>query len=165
MSEYNWGYPTKVSIVSGVGDSHSEIAAFDAALVNAGIGDVSLIKLTSILPSEVVISNEAPEFLPGSNIPAIYTSFVSSNSLDLIAAAIVIQPTEGGPHLVAEVSGRSMNANQAEKEANEIVGMMARNRSLRITKNPICKSIEHQVKKDHHSAVFVGVVYQEITQR
>ncbi|MHA2060272.1 MAG: pyruvoyl-dependent arginine decarboxylase, partial [Candidatus Ranarchaeia archaeon] len=90
---------------------------------------------------------------------------ISSHFPDRIAAAIVVQPTEGGPHLVAEFSGKTIDTVKAEEKARDIIGMMAQNRGLKITKKPICKSIEHQVKEDHYSAVFVGVVYQKMSQK
>ncbi len=45
--------PKKFSLVAGSAEGTSELNAFDNALLNAGIGNLNLIKVTSILPPQV----------------------------------------------------------------------------------------------------------------
>jgi len=49
----------KILITDGVGTGPTRLAAFDAALQIAGIGDFNLIELSSIVPngSEIIIKN------------------------------------------------------------------------------------------------------------
>ncbi len=162
MKNTNWGYPTEIVIVAGRGDSHSALAAFDAALVDAGVGNVSLVKLTSILPPNIKILDTPPTFPPGSNVPAIYTSYVTSDFPCRIAATLVLQPTRGGPILVAETSRKATTTNKVEQEALSIIESMTLNRKIQLQGSPIIKTIEHEVKERHYSAVFAGVIYSKL---
>jgi len=65
----------KVSITSGRAEGPTKLNAFDNALLDANIGDINLIKVSSILPegTEVV---PVPKFLPGDMVNCVlaYTS-------------------------------------------------------------------------------------------
>lgn len=71
-------YKPKVAyLVSGVGASNvSALNALDAALIDAGIGDQNLIKLSSILPESVeLVIKEKPKFSSnGLFVPVAYAS-------------------------------------------------------------------------------------------
>jgi len=45
--------PKKFSLVAGVSEGKTRLTAFDKALLAAGIGNINLIKLSSILPPNV----------------------------------------------------------------------------------------------------------------
>ena len=51
MSELYKNY----TIVSGVGKGLTSLSAFDNALLNAGVGDYNLVKVSSILPAKCII--------------------------------------------------------------------------------------------------------------
>lgn len=55
--------PMTIQVVSGIGRGPTELAAFDAALCEAGIENTNLIRLSSVLPprTEVVVSNGRAE--------------------------------------------------------------------------------------------------------
>ena len=63
--------PTCYFLTAGRGEASTELNAFDAALLDAGVGDTNLIKMSSILPPGAL----EIEILPlkkGSFIPLAY---------------------------------------------------------------------------------------------
>ncbi len=59
--------PSRFWLVTGNGESNvSPLNAFDAALVNAGIGHLNLIQYSSILPANASISSPPVNIAPGS---------------------------------------------------------------------------------------------------
>ncbi len=136
--------PKKIYIVASDAEGSTPINAFDACLVKAGLPQVSLVKVTSILPREVEIIKHPPRLPDGANVPAIYTYTTSDIVNDLISAAIVVAFTDGVT-LVAEYSGRT-SRREAENYAKAIAEEMARMRELSITKI-IIRSASHKVRK------------------
>ena len=54
-----WDLPKQVILTSGVGVGSTEINAYDNALLNAGVGDYNLVKVTSVLPAGAIVSHNA----------------------------------------------------------------------------------------------------------
>ena len=63
--------PKRFFLTSGSGEASTELNAFDAALLDAKIGDTNLVKLSSILPpwAEEIEPYELPK---GSLVPLAY---------------------------------------------------------------------------------------------
>ncbi|MCD6164114.1 MAG: arginine decarboxylase, pyruvoyl-dependent [Candidatus Odinarchaeota archaeon] len=141
------GKPKKAIINAVSSEGETPLNAFDNCLLKLGIGDVSLVKLTSILPEDIEFIDKTPQLCPGSNVPAIYTYITSEKTGQKIAAAIVAAKTKNGPVLVAEYSNTDISASEAKKEAIKRVVEMAKNRKREIEGEIIVKSTEHIVKK------------------
>ena len=47
--------PTKFSLVVGHGEGDKKLTAFDAALLDAGIGNMNLLRVSSVLPPGVFL--------------------------------------------------------------------------------------------------------------
>ena len=142
-----FGKPRKVLVTAVSAEGETSLNAFDNCLIKAGIGDISLVKLTSILPPDIEFIEKVPQFYPGSNVPAIYTFVTSEKRGQKIAAAIAVAKTINGPTLVAEYSNINISAGEAEEEAYKRVIKMAENRKREIDGRIIIKSSEHVVKK------------------
>lgn len=81
--------PKRFFLASGSGEASTELNAFDAALLDAGIGDTNLIRVSSILPpgaQEV----ESFEFPKGSMVPLAYGEMSSSEPGTAISAAVAV---------------------------------------------------------------------------
>lgn len=141
------GKPKKAIISAVSAEGETPLNAFDNCLLKLGIGDVSIVKLTSILPEDIEFIDETPQLYPGSNVPAIYTYVTSEKKGQRIAAAIAVAKTKNGPVLVAEYSNIDVSSSDAEKEAIKRVIGMAKNRKREIKGEIIVKSAEHTVKK------------------
>ncbi|MCR8453967.1 MAG: arginine decarboxylase, pyruvoyl-dependent [Crenarchaeota archaeon] len=137
--------PKKVYIATVSAEGDTPLNAFDNCLVKAGLGNVSLIKVTSVLPPKIKILEKPPRYPPGSNVPSIYAYTISSEPGSIISAAVALAPTENLT-LVAEHTAIGKEEKQVQEEVIEIVKEMARSRNLKI-ENIIVKSVAHKVEK------------------
>ena len=111
--------PKKVTLVAGAAEGNKKLTAFDKALLAAGIGNLNLIRVSSILPPscEYVERLEIPA---GSLTPAAYGAIVSDKPGDLIAAAVAIGFTATDYGTIMEYSGHC-SAAEAERQVTEMV--------------------------------------------
>jgi len=86
--------PCKFTLVAGSGEGGTPLNAFDAALVRAGIGNLNLLRVSSILPPSTQLAKKM-EIPPGSLTPTAYGFITSSQPGQVIAAAIGVGI--GGP--------------------------------------------------------------------
>ncbi|MCX8093449.1 MAG: arginine decarboxylase, pyruvoyl-dependent [Candidatus Goldbacteria bacterium] len=147
--------PNKFFLVAGHAEGITPLNAFDAALIDAGVGNTNLIKMSSILPPNS--QKIKPIKLPlGSLVPLAYASKVSSVIDEVISAgvacAVPMDKNKNG--LIMEYS-----APGHKKEIEKIVRHMAeegmKNRGYKI-KTIYSISSQHTVKKI--GAVFAAVV-------
>ncbi len=128
--------PKKAYLVKGCGLSRtSELNAFDNALLDAGVGNTSLVKCTSILPPDVEIVNEMREVVNGEILPSIYAKSCRFNDteeeIEVIAGIGVALTDKMG--LVAEIESK---VNEDESSVMErlrgLLEEMASSRGLKI---------------------------------
>jgi arginine decarboxylase len=72
---------------AGRAEGSTPLNAFDNALLAAGIGNINLIKISSILPPDVPVI-ELPKIKPGALIPTAYAAMTSETPGELITAAV-----------------------------------------------------------------------------
>jgi arginine decarboxylase len=78
---------TMAAITAGHAEGGTALNAFDNALLAAGIGNINLVKVSSILPPEVPVI-ELPKIKPGALIPTAYAAVTSETPGQTIAAAV-----------------------------------------------------------------------------
>ncbi|HEY8462802.1 MAG TPA: arginine decarboxylase, pyruvoyl-dependent [Bacillota bacterium] len=144
--------PKRYTLVAGAAEGHSELNAFDNALLNSGIGNLNLIKISSILPPEAVFTANL-EIPPGSLIPTAYGSTISSQPGELIAAAVGVGLSKNTFGIIMEYSGACSQA-EAEAEVTRRVEEAFSRRNLPLSKLVI-KAAEHRVAQI--GSVFAGV--------
>src|SRR3989338_11681509 len=71
----------------GHAEGGTPLNAFDNALLAAGIGNISLIKVSSIVPPDVSII-ELPKIKPGALVPTVYAAMTSVVPGQTVAAAV-----------------------------------------------------------------------------
>ena len=81
--------PKRFFLTSGFGEASTGLNAFDAALLEAGIGDTNLIRMSSILPPNAE-EVERYRFPKGSFVPLAYGDRVSSEPGATISAAVAV---------------------------------------------------------------------------
>jgi arginine decarboxylase len=118
--------PKLVCLASGAAEGDSELTAFDNALRKAGIGDVNLIRVSSIVPPGARMS-PLPDLPMGSLTPAAYAKVVSTEPGQVISACIGVGWTERGGVLM-EASGVNETAEEIEARTRLMVeeGMRVR---------------------------------------
>ncbi|MBD3166780.1 arginine decarboxylase, pyruvoyl-dependent [bacterium] len=148
--------PTTYFLTAGSAEGYSSLNAFDAALLNSGVGDCNLVKLSSILPPGCeLVDPFAPAY--GSLTPVAYASMHSFLPGEQIAAAVACavpkDPTL--PGVIMEYSARGTAEN-----TEEIVREMARQAFL-VRKRELLEihsiSVEHRVEQI--GAIFASVVF------
>jgi arginine decarboxylase len=78
---------TMAAATAGHAEGGTPLNAFDNALLAAGIGNINLVKISSILPPEVPVI-DLPKIKPGALIPTAYASITSEVPGETIAAAV-----------------------------------------------------------------------------
>ena len=144
----------KVAIVSGKAEGPTKLNSFDNALIEAGIGDVNLIKVSSMLEKETQICL-LPKLKAGAMVNCVLATISSDKKGDLISSAIAIAI---GDNLgcVVENSGINKSPEEIRKEAKEMVTYMMDIRNETINEL-IIEEINHTV--DELGTVVASVVY------
>jgi len=145
--------PTVFKLVAGSGENISPLNAFDQALLEAGAGNVNLLKVSSILPPGAVY-DENISLPPGSLVPIAYGTLTSSKPGETIAAAVGVGIPEDGFGVIMEYSGH-VSKKDAEDIVTEMVKEAFQTRNLKLTKC-LVKAVEHQVIET--GSVFAGVI-------
>ncbi len=144
-------YPENYTITSGKGVSAFKLVAFDNALLDAGISNYNLLKVSSILPAGCV-RREVVDVKTGSPLLTAYATISSDLPGDCIATAIAVgipvNPEEVG--VIMEATG--IDAATTERIACEMVIEAMRNHGIAL--NHIeSSSIEGTVEKDTLSLI------------
>ncbi len=147
--------PRRFSLTAGSGTGNTALNAFDAALLSSGLGNVNLIRITSILPpgAEHV---EDPLIAPGSLVPTAYASISSDRPGDLISAAVAvgIPRDEESFGVIMETSGRYSRA-EAEATVTRKIQEAFSMRGMEL-KETMVRAVELRVDSGHTCA-FAGV--------
>ena len=86
-----WKTPNCIWPTAGDAEGVTELNSFDNALLAAGIGNLNLVKLSSICPANVQILQARPKGIEeGALAPTVYTCMKSDTPGDVVAAAIGI---------------------------------------------------------------------------
>ena len=78
---------TLAAATAGHAEGGTALNAFDNALLAAGIGNINLIKISSILPPDVPVV-DLPKIKPGALVPTAYSAMTSETPGELVAAAV-----------------------------------------------------------------------------
>jgi len=137
--------PTCYFLAAGAAEGWTALNAFDCALLNAGIGDVNILKMSSIIPP-ACRRIERFQLPYGALVPAAYAAHISTEPGERIAAGVAVaMPKDSSlPGLIMEYEGRGTRAD-IEEHVREMArrGMEARGRAI---KNIESVAIEHKVQ-------------------
>jgi len=144
--------PRKFTLLAGAAEGGTKLNAFDNALLAAGIGNLNLVKVSSILPPEAEYV-EKLDIPPGSLTPTAYGSCASDRPGEVIAAAVGIGFSTNSFGVIMEYSG-CCEQKEAEEKIQFILENAFRQRGIKLEKTMI-KGIQWKVEKI--GAVFAGV--------
>ncbi len=144
----------KIAIVSGKDEGPTKLNAFDNALSDAGIGDVNLIKVSSMLAGNAEII-DLPKLKPGAMVNCVLSEITSNVPGEVITATIAVAI---GDELgcVVETTGHGKNPEDIIDEAKEMVCYMMDKRGVEI-KDLIIETSSTTVKDI--ASVISSVVY------
>ena len=145
--------PTKFTMVAGASEGLVELNAFDGALMKAGVANVNLVRISSILPPSAEFVDKI-EFPPGSLVPTAYGTVASGNKGEKIAAAVSIGFSEDTFGVIMEFAG-CCSKEEAEEKVRQMAVEAFKMRGMPLVK-VLAKGVEHTV--DHCGAAFAAVV-------
>lgn len=137
--------PERFLIVAATAEANHALTAFDAALLKAGIGNVNLVRLSSILPPGCKEEKDGIDFPPGAFVPTAYGAICSEKEGELLAAAVGIGFSEDSFGVIMEHSG-NCSAEAAGAKVEEMIREAFANRGVEL-KGIKVKSVEHRVEK------------------
>lgn len=144
----------KVAIVSGKAEGPTKLNSFDNALLEAGIGDVNLIKVSSMLEKDTK-TELLPKLKSGAMVNCVLATISSDNKGDLISSSVAIAI---GDNLGCVVENSKINesSEDVKKEAEEMVRYMMDKRNEHINEL-IVEEVNHVVEEI--GTVVASVVY------
>ena len=146
----------KIAIVSGKDEGPTKLNAFDNALIDAGIGDVNLIKVSSMLAGNVEIV-DLPTLKAGSMVNCVLSEITSDVKGEEITAVIALAIGEE-LGCVVETTGRDKNPDELVEEAKFMANYMMEKRGVEI-RDLIVESSTATV--ENIASVIASVVYIE----
>ncbi|HII67759.1 MULTISPECIES: pyruvoyl-dependent arginine decarboxylase [Thermococcus] len=118
----SWTTPKKAILLAASAEGGTKLNAFDNALLKMGIGNVNLVKLSSVIPAYIEWIDELPKNIPvGMLLPTVYAHIESDEPGSTITAALGVGISEGNEGgLIYEYSGYCTKE-EAEKMVHKMV--------------------------------------------
>ncbi len=145
--------PEFFTLVVGRGEGKKKLTAFDSALLDAGVGNMNLLRVSSVLPPRCVFQTSLK--MPfGSLLPIAYGSITSDVPGEIISASIGVGIPKDAESfgMIFEFSGFCSGAEAAAK-VEEMVREAFEMRSLALHDVRV-KAIDHVVREC--GTVFAG---------
>jgi len=147
--------PTKFYLAKGACEGFTELNAFDGALMEAGIGNTNLVKMSSICPPKA--TEIEPAVLPhGALVPVAYAAITSDIKGEKIAAGVAIAFPQDLDHagLIMEYSAKAAK-DEVEAKVRKMAeaGMKMRGKEIREIRSI---AVEHTVVEN--GCAFASVV-------
>ena len=137
---------TMAAATAGHAEGGTALNAFDNALLAAGIGNINLIKVSSILPPDVPVI-DLPKIKPGALIPTAYAAMTSETPGETVAAAVGYaipdDPAKNG--VIMEYHGVASRA-EAERQIHAMLDEAFRVRG-EIMKDKRVIAVEHTTER------------------
>ena len=146
----------KISLTKGASEGPTKLNAFDNALLDADIGNVNLIPVSSMLPAEVE-KIPMPELKPAEMTNCVLSHQYSDNPGDEITAVIAYALTEE-MGCVVETKAINKSLEQLEEEARFMAEYMVEKRNLEIIEYE-CISQTHTV--EDKASVIAALIYHD----
>ncbi|AEM56081.1 pyruvoyl-dependent arginine decarboxylase [Haloarcula hispanica N601] len=105
-----------IRVVWGTATGPTALAAYDAALAEAGVHNYNLISLSSVIPTEpaIEVTGTAPDLGPPGEALEVVQSSATAEPGESVAAGIGWARSEDGPGIFYEVDGTSEDAVRME---------------------------------------------------
>ena len=145
--------PDIYTLASGTSEGTSKLGAFDNAILNAGVGNTNLIRLSSILPPNTSFRSKIV-YKRGVLVPIAYGYITSDVKGETIAASVAIAiSVEEGFGVIMEYSGIT-SAKNAEETVRRMAEDAMKHRNIEIRE---LKSISSE-----HTVVNFGCAFAAV---
>lgn len=136
--------PNVIWASAGAAEGETELNAFDNALLAAQVGNLNLVRVSSVLPEGACLLDAPPSITPGSLVPTVYSVHVSARPGETVAAAVGIGVAEGSHGMIYESGGRSRE--EAEAVVRRMIDEGFARRGLKLS-SVVVRSVEHTVER------------------
>ena len=136
--------PNALWASAGAAEGDTELNAFDNALLAAQVGNLNLMRVSSVLPEGAVLLDEPPRITPGTLVPTVYSVHVSARPGETIACAVGIGVGQSSHGMIYESHGHT--AHDAEATVRRMIDEGFAHRGLTL-KDVVVRSIEHKVER------------------
>ncbi len=136
--------PVTYTLTVGAAEGPTVLNAFDNALLEAGIGNVNLMKASSILPPGAKYLEEL-HIPPGSLVPTAYCSWTSETPEEEIAAAVGVGLSRDSFGVIMEYAGTG-SQEEAETEIVRMLEAAFHRRKMELTEVRI-RGVSHRVER------------------
>ncbi|MFN8532843.1 MAG: arginine decarboxylase, pyruvoyl-dependent [Dehalococcoidia bacterium] len=141
-----WQVPERYWVTSGAAEGGTALNAFDNALLAGGVGNLNLIRVSSILPKGAQRMHERPSHLvEGTLAPVVYSVAESETEGQIIASCVGVGRSKDRYGVIFEHAG-PMTARHAEAIVRRQVEEAFKNRGLDL-EELILESCEHRVAR------------------
>jgi arginine decarboxylase len=151
---------TMAAATTGHAEGGTPLNAFDNALLAAGIGNINLIKVSSILPPDVPVI-DLPKIKPGALVPTAYAAMTSDVPGETIAAAVGYavpdDPSRNG--VIMEFHGRATR-DEAERRIRAMLDEAFRVRGEQIRDLRVF-AVEHTVERTGCALAAITLLAEE----
>lgn len=148
--------PNNYIISSGFGIDKYQLVSFDKALINAGISNYNLVKVSSILPAGCKAAKKI--FLKEGSMLLVAYGSISSNEMGkrlASAISVAIPQKQSDIGVIMEYSD-FCTAQQAEETVLEMAQIAMKNHNIKV-KDIICSSEEKVVQKNEFVTVISAI--------
>lgn len=136
--------PKKYFVTAGAAEGSSPLNAFDNALLAARIGNVNLIRVSSILPPGTEYDPDL-ELPPGALVPTAYGYIISTTPGEIISAACGVGISRESFGVIMEFSGKC-TAQEARAQIESMIREAFARRGMELVDMKI-EAVEHEVKR------------------
>lgn len=144
--------PKRYKLVAGSAEGETTLNAFDNALLQSGLGNINLLRISSILPPNSELAPEL-EFPPGSLVPTAYGYVVGQNKQERLAACVGIGLSLHSFGVIMEYAAKGTKA-EAERAVRTMLENAFAARRMALA-DILLASTEHVV--DSIGCSFAGV--------
>ncbi|MGQ9512674.1 pyruvoyl-dependent arginine decarboxylase [Thermodesulfitimonas sp.] len=134
--------PKKYFVTAAAAEGTTKLNAFDNALLAARIGNINLIRVSSILPPGTEYESNLV-FPPGSFVPTAYGYIISDVPGELIAAAVGVGVSRESFGVIMEFSGKCTEA-EARVKIEGMIREAFDRRQMEVIEMKIA-AVEHRV--------------------
>lgn len=136
--------PKKYFLTAAAAEGYNHLTAFDNALLSGGIGNINLLRVSSILPPGVEYDPDLA-IPPGSLVPTAYGYIISDEPGDLIVAAVAVGISPDSFGVIMEFSGRC-SKDEAQLKVESMVREAFDSRKMELAEIK-AMAVEHRVER------------------
>lgn len=148
----------KVRIIWGCSEGPTKISAFDGALEEAGIHNLNLLSLSSIIPPKTTVAEVGKIQLeePVGSIGKVVLSHIEGMGCWLSSGLGWVIASEGGIIVESALAGRSIDC---KKEIHDGIERMMENRSWNWKSKPRTRILEVKAQSNSFSSAVVAALF------